>query len=77
MGKFIIFMWLCSATTTIECKQIKVDRTKFSDVYDCTIYGYSHSTKLMRKFGREDVNKLNLYTKFLCIPEPKGPKTET
>ena len=46
-------------------------------MYDCTVYGYSHSNKLMRKFGREDVNKLNLYTKFLCIPEPQGPKTET
>ncbi len=77
MEKFIIFVWLCTATTTIECQQIKVDRVKFSDVYDCTVYGYTHSAKLMRKFGREEVNKLNLYTKFLCIPEPQGPKTET
>ena len=77
MGKFIIFMWLCSATTTIDCKQIKVDRVKFSDQYDCVVYGYTHSTKLLREFGREEVNKLSLYTKFLCIPEGSGPKTET
>ena len=76
MGKFLILMWLCSATTTIECKQLKVDRVKFNDVYDCTIYGYTHSTKLLREFGREEVNKLNLYTKFLCISEGQGPKTE-
>ena len=44
---------------------------------DCTVYGYTHSTKLLREFGREEVNKLNLYTKFLCIPEGSGPKTET
>ena len=77
MEKFIIFVWLCTATTTIECQQIKVDRTKFNDTYDCTLYGYTHSTKLLREFGREEVNKFNLYTKFLCIPESAGPKTET
>ena len=77
MGKFIIFMWLCSATTTIDCKQIKVDRIKFSDQYDCAVYGYTHSTRLMRNFGREKVNQFNLYTKFLCIPEAIQPKIET
>ena len=70
-------MWLCTATATINCKQIKVERVYFKDVYDCTIYGYTHSAKLMRKFGREDVNKYNVYTKFLCIPEGAGPETET
>ena len=77
MEKFIIFVWLCSATTTVDCRQIKVDRVKFNDTYDCTVYGYTHSTKLLREFGREEVNKFNLYTKFLCIPESAGPKTET
>jgi len=77
MEKFIIFMWLCTATATIDCKMIKTERVKFKDVYDCTLYGYTHSTKLMRKFGREDVNKYNVYTKFLCLPESSGPKTET
>ena len=77
MEKFIIFVWLCSATTTINCNQIKTERIYFTDSYDCTLYGYTHSTKLLRKFGRDEVNKLNLYTKFLCIPESSGPKTET
>ena len=77
MGKFIIFMWLCSVTTTIDCRQIKVDRVKFSDQYDCVVYGYTHSTKLLREFGREEVNKLNLYTKFLCLPKGAGPGSST
>ena len=59
MGKFIIFMWLCAVTTTIDCRQIKVDRVKVSEQYDCVVYGYTHSTKLLREFGREEVNKLN------------------
>ena len=70
-------MWLCSVTTTINCQQIKVDRVKFSDQYDCVVYGYTHSTKLLREFGRKEVNKLNLYTKFLCFPEGRGPETKT
>jgi hypothetical protein len=41
------------------------------------VYGYSHSTRLIREFGREKVNKFNLYTKFLCISEGAGPRTET
>ena len=77
MEKFIIFMWLCTATATIDCRMIETERVKFKDVYDCTLYGYTHSAKLMRKFGREDVNKYNVYTKFLCLPEGNGPKTET
>ena len=60
MGKFLILMWLCSATTTIHCKQIQTDRVKFIDEFDCTVYGYSHSTRLMRDFGREKVNEFNL-----------------
>jgi hypothetical protein len=77
MEKFIIFMWLCTATATIDCKLIKTERVKFKDAYSCTVYGYTHSAKLMRKFGREDVNKYNVYTKFLCFPEGAGPRTET
>ena len=77
MGKFIIFMWLCSVTTTIDCRQIKMDRVKFSDQYDCVVYGYTHSTKLLREFGRKEVNKLNLYTKFLCLPEDTGLGSNT
>ena len=77
MGKFTIFLWLCTATVTIDCRMIETERVLFKDAYDCTVYGYTHSAKLMRKFGREDVNKYNVYTKFLCIPEGAGPKTET
>ena len=77
MEKFIIYMWLCTATVSIDCKLIEPERKSFKDVYDCTLYGYTHSAKLMRKFGREDVNKYNVYTKFLCFPEGRGPKTET
>ena len=77
MEKFIILMWLCTASANVQCKQIQTDRVKFNDEFDCTVYGYSHSTRLIREFVREKVNQFNLYTKFLCISEGVGPKTET
>ena len=74
--KWILFMWLCTATTTINCQQIKTDRIKFIDQFDCTVYGYTNSTRLLRELGREEINKFNLYTKFLCIPD-NTPEIET
>ena len=40
----------------------------FKDEYECVRYGYKHSLELIEKFGPEEVNKLSLYTKFVCTP---------
>ena len=79
MEKFIILMWLCTATTStpLNCKQIKTDRVKFTDQYSCTVYGYSHSLRVIRDLGREKINQYNLFTKFLCYPEQYMKKKET
>jgi len=77
MEKFIILMWLCSVSTTINCEPLKTDRARFADQYSCTVYGYSHSTKLIKEFGRKKVNQHNIYTKFLCAPESYMKKKET
>ena len=69
MEKFIILMWLCSVSTTINCESLKTDRVRFVDQYSCTVYGYSHSTKLIKEFGRDKINQHNLFTKFLCASE--------
>ena len=71
MEKFIILMWLCSATTStpLNCKQIKTDRDKFTDQYSCTVYGYSHSLRVIRDLVKKQINQYNLFTKFLCASE--------
>ena len=71
MEKFIILMWLCSATTStpLNCQQIKTDRVKFTDQYSCTVYGYTKSLRVIRNLGKEKINQHNLFTKFLCAPE--------
>ena len=68
MTKFAIFMYLCAAVPGIQCKLIETEFKSFGDEYECVHYGYKHSLELIEKFGREDVNKLSLYTKFVCTP---------
>ena len=68
MTKFAIFMYLCAAVPSIQCKLIETEFKSFNDEYECVHYGYKHSLELIEKFGREDVNKLSLYTKFVCTP---------
>ena len=78
MEKFIILMWLCTATTStpLNCKQIKTDRVKFTDQYSCTVYGYTHSLRLIRDLGKDKINQYNLFTKFLCASEKNINKKE-
>ena len=79
MEKFIILMWLCSATTStpLNCQQIKTDRVKFTDQYSCIVYGYTHSLRVIRDLGRDQINQNNLFTKFLCASEQYIKKVET
>ena len=76
MEKFIILMWLCTATTTMNCQQIKTDRVQFTDQYSCTVYGYTHSLRLIRDLGKDKINQYNLFTKFLCAPDKNINKKE-
>ena len=78
MEKFIILMWLCTATTStpLNCQQIKTDRVKFTDQYSCTVYGYTHSLRLIRDLGKDKINQYNLFTKFLCAPDKNINKKE-
>ena len=72
-------MWLCaSATSTpLNCQQIKTDRVKFTDQYSCTVYGYSHSLRVIRDLGKDRINQHNLFTKFVCVPETYMKKKES
>ena len=79
MEKFIILMWLCTVTTStpLNCKQLETERVKFVDQYSCTVYGYSHSLRVIRDLGKEKINQHNLFTKFLCAPEQYIKKKES
>ena len=68
MTKFAIFMYLCAAAPNLDCRLIETEFNSFKDEYECVRYGDKHSLELIEKFGPEDVNKLSLYTKFVCTP---------
>ena len=70
MGKMVILFWIRTAVaSTPQCRLAETPQKTFKDGYSCMVYGYEHSTALIKKFGPEDVNKFTLYTKFYCMRE--------
>ena len=41
---------------------------KFPDIYECMIAGYEESKNKTLEIGRSDVNKFDVYVKFVCAP---------
>ena len=69
--KYVLIMYLCSAIEGNDCKLIGTEQTYFNDMYDCTVYGYQHSTDLISNFSRQFVNDYEAYTKFSCVLQTK------
>ena len=65
--KIILIMYLCSAIEGNDCKLIATEQSEFIDMYNCTVYGYQHSTDLIKNFSRQFVNDYEVYTKFSCL----------
>ena len=41
----------------------------FDSQYDCLMFGYKQSIVKMQQIGPEEVNKYNMYIRFICTPE--------
>ena len=41
----------------------------FRTQYDCLMFGYKQSVVKMQQIGPEEVNKYNMYIRFICTPE--------
>ena len=68
---------MCSYTAG-TCLPPYVYPEKFNDQYDCFIEGYNQSILKMQEIGREEINKHEIYIRFICSPENKEPdKQET
>ena len=64
---FVLVMIMCAyieGKTTCLPPQ-RIDET-YEDGYTCMLDGYKKSYDKIIEFGREDVNKLNIYIKFGC-----------
>ena len=66
MTKIFLFMWICSGIPGNECIKISTPQFEFNDMYDCTLYGYDHSSEIIESLSRKIVNEKEVFTKFVC-----------
>jgi hypothetical protein len=67
--KFILSLIICSqvAGTCLEPYQWP---TTFDTQYDCMVFGYEESLIKIQDIGPDEVNKYNMYIRFICMPQP-------
>ena len=72
--KIALFMIMCSAVAN-EC--MPPHKLGHHDtLYECLNAGYTESLKKSKEIGQEEVNKHEIYIKFICTPEKvKGVNT--
>ena len=66
MKVILLLMVMCSTTPGNNCQPIATPQIEFEDIYNCTVYGYSHSEEIILELGAEFVNNYGAYTKFSC-----------
>ena len=66
--KFLLSLIICSqvASTCLEPYQWP---DTFDSQYDCMVFGYEESLNKIQDIGREEVNKHNIYIRFVCTPD--------
>ena len=74
-------MIICSLVAG-ECTTPYQMPDKYSSMYDCLNAGYAESLKKSKEIGKEEINKHQIYIKFICKEEtviipPKKPEIET
>jgi hypothetical protein len=65
--KILLTLIICSYTSG-TCLPPYEWPVVYNDMYDCFQAGYQHSFKRMELFGRNEVNKHQLYVRFTCAP---------
>ena len=63
--KYSLYMILCSLMAG-ECMTPHKMPTTYNDMFSCLNAGYKESLSKSEEVGREDVNKHQIYIKFIC-----------
>ena len=63
--KIILSFIICSQVASTCLPPYKWETT-FNDQYDCLTFGYQESLKKMEEIGREEINKHNIFVRFIC-----------
>ena len=66
--KFILSLIICSQVAG-TCLEPYPWPTAFDTQYDCMVFGYEESLKKIQDIGPTEVNKHNIYIRFVCMPE--------
>ena len=67
--KFILSLIICSSVVG-ECMPPFDWQETFRTKYDCLTFGYEESLKKIQEIGPVEVNKYNMYIRFICTPQP-------
>ena len=65
--KIALFMIMCSALANECMPPHKLGQ--YDTLYECLNEGYTESLNKSKKLGKEEVNKHEIYFKFVCTPE--------
>ena len=66
--KILLSLIICSQVAGTCIEPYEWPET-FNTQYDCMVFGYEESLRKMQQFGREEVNKYNMYIRFTCTPQ--------
>ena len=66
--KILMSLIICSQVQSTCLEPFPWPET-FNSQYDCMVFGYEESLNKMKEVGREEVNKHDIYIRFLCTPE--------
>ena len=79
--KYSLYMIMCSLLAG-ECMEPFKMKETYDGMYNCLNAGYKESLIKSEEIGRQDVNKHQIYIKFICkaeeedfiipLPKPKG-----
>ena len=66
--KFFLFILICTGIGG-ECMPTIEMQQSFETKYDCLVTGYDISKEMMIDIGEQEVNKNDIYIKFICTPK--------
>ena len=66
--KYILALIICSQVKQ-TCLQPYQWPDTFDSQYDCLMFGYEESMAKVEEIGRTEINKYNMYIRFICTPD--------
>jgi len=62
-------MIICSGIPGNECKPISTPISKFDKYHECIIYGYDHSSTMLKSLNPMTIDEYEMFTAFDCKEE--------